>query len=844
MQSLRPGVLAALLLTSLAGSALPAEPGRPGPRLDLFGDPLPPGALARIGTIRLRQGTNADGVVRFAADGKTLLSFNADGIVHRWEVATGREVRRFATTRPGLAYSFSADGGLLISDASASEVGIVVWDLARECEQRRCRFPVRDHIWSVALAPDGKTAAAGTNGKRIIVWDLGSGRPLWERKADSAVRYVICTCGGAVVTRSETGVVSVWDGATGNEQRRLTGRRQGHQGGLAVSPDGTVLAVYGPKGITLYAAGSGAELRRLTDPFPRGTWMQLSRDSRLLLTPSAEGLGLWEVASGRLVHTLPYPYSVTSLDLSPDGKLVALAALGAVSLYDLATGRELHPFKAPKGEIRSLAYTPDGSTLATVGWMAEGNLALWDPATGRRRQVWKSASPQAAFRFAPSGTEVFVPEYTNAIRLHDLRTGKELRRFVLGGLGPQEEYFILAIEPSHDGKTLTGLALDARGGGGILRTTLRVTWDVATARELSRVPFTASLDRYALAPGGRLLAVLEFRPAPALCLIEMETGHELGRLEPGAAIERPLIFSPDGTLLAVLGSHQLPGPGNRSNRSVAVWEVATGQLVCRVGPSGVGRRVAFSADGRLLATGSAPIQLWDLATGMEIGRWYGQSAHVNALDFAPENARLATGLWDGTALIWDIAPAVRRMRELMAVPGAAHLDHLWDDLAGTDARKAQAAIGALAAAPDLALELFGRRLRPVVVNREHIPHLISQLDSKRYAEREAATRQLEALGLDASPQLRKVLDERPPLELRRRVDALLAIVHTVRPPRTAEERRRVRAVRVLETVGSPEARRLLAMLAEGPGDAEETWQAKAALERLAARARMQAARRS
>jgi WD40 repeat protein len=396
--------------------------------------------LARIGTIRLRHGTNADGVVCFAADGSVLIS-SVPGIVHFWDVATGREIRRLTTLNRGPeSGSFSSDGWSLALPISAPEVTVGVWDLRTGRERAHCRLPVRDSVWSVALAPDGKAVAAGTNAGRVIVWGLPSGERLWEQKGDSPVQSVLCTPAGAVVTMTQAGQVGVWEGATGKQLRLLPGSHRADRGCLAVSPDGRVLAVCEPKAIALYDAASWAELRRLPGPFPNGTPMRFSGDGRCLLTTGSPGFLLWDVATGKVVHTLSYPYWITSVDLSPDGKLVALAVQSAVRLYDVATGQQLHRRDAPEGEIPFLAFTPDGSTIATIGRMAEGNFGLWDPATGRRLQVWKPASPGVPFRFAPGGTAVFVPEYANVIRLRGLCAGAELRRFVLAGQGPRDYY--------------------------------------------------------------------------------------------------------------------------------------------------------------------------------------------------------------------------------------------------------------------------------------------------------------------------------------------------------------------------------------------------------------------
>src|SRR6516164_8644363 len=81
------------------------EPARP--RLDAYGDPLPDGALARVGTLRLRHAGSAINVA-FAPDGKSLASSGNDGLIRLWGVATGKEIRRFEGHEgnvDGLAFS-------------------------------------------------------------------------------------------------------------------------------------------------------------------------------------------------------------------------------------------------------------------------------------------------------------------------------------------------------------------------------------------------------------------------------------------------------------------------------------------------------------------------------------------------------------------------------------------------------------------------------------------------------------------------------------------------------------------------------------------------------------------
>ncbi len=104
------------------------------PRTDRYGDPLPEGAMARLGTVHFRHGRNVHSVA-FSDDGQTLLSGSFDGTVRLWDRDTGKELRRFAELLP---------------------YGIV----------------------RVAFSPDGKTAAALAADSRIRFWEVATGKQL------------------------------------------------------------------------------------------------------------------------------------------------------------------------------------------------------------------------------------------------------------------------------------------------------------------------------------------------------------------------------------------------------------------------------------------------------------------------------------------------------------------------------------------------------------------------------------------------------------------------------------------------------------------------------------------
>jgi hypothetical protein len=137
----------------------------------------------------------------------------------------------------------------------------------------------------------------------------------------------------------------------------------------------------------------------------------------------------------------------------------------------------------------------------------------------------------------------------------------------------------------------------------------------------------------------------------------------------------------------------------------------------------------------------------------------------------------------------------------------------------------------LANTPDETLPLLKEHLHPArPVDPERLRRLLADLESEQFAVREKAQADLEELGDLTEPALRKVLADKPALEMRRRVQAVLERLHA--PVKQPELLRALRAVAVLEDIATPQARRLLEELAAGTPEARLTREARAALERL------------
>jgi WD domain, G-beta repeat len=201
---------------------------------------------------------------------------------------------------------------------------------------------------------------------------------------------------------------------------------------------------------------------------------------------------------------------------------------------------------------------------------------------------------------------------------------------------------------------------------------------------------------------------------------------------------------------------------------------------------------------------------------------------VWSLAFSSDGRTLASGGDDSTILLWDRAASANAANLKRSTLSAAELNVLWSDLAG-DAANADRAIWALVLAPAQSTALLQERMQPVApAIKEQVAKLVAELDEKTFAVRQKAAKALEDLGAAAEGVLRKTLNGNPPLEVRQRIEPILA-------KRDKDNDRKLRAVEVLEQLGTPEARQVLLALVNGTPNPRVSDAASAALQRLARR---------
>ncbi len=826
-------------IPAVVSSAALAEPAeKEATRTDRYGDPLPKGAIMRLGTARFAQPSPSNLV--FSPDGKYLISAGGEKRIRLWDPDTGKELRSLEGHQNGVRWiSLSADGKLLASCGGDEEV--ILWEL--ETGKIRLRFQelVR-RIHLLSLSPNGKVLAT-SDVHALRLRDTDSGKetlslPSPGRRGGAEAAVFTPDSKQLAFAERLNQDIHLLDVASGKPIRTFKGHK-GRVYQLIFTPDGTTLfSCSFDHTIRSWDVASGKEKQRYGDEKQTVGCFALAPDGKSLTYSTGFLVHIWDLAANKDRGTPHQAKAWISpgIAYSPDSKKVAVGGEN-IAIYDTATGKRLNPDLDNGSPIHQIKYALGGKLLLVWRWYDKA-IELWDMAKGQKTHTLRPkigyfgemiVSPNGKYLTTGEG-DSFQGKHRVIICTWDLQSGKRLKEFPL-----KSDSWFDSLSYSADGKTLRYQQIDSRSRDFVVR-------DAATGEELKRESalerLPATIHRQPewkplLAPDGK---VLVWGASPdAAGLWDAKTGQlvrSFGGRWMGFLI--PPVISPDGRTIAVLGNvgkkDQVP-----LQPEILLYEMATGKERLHIAPNDrqLKKQIAFSSDSRLLASAGEgeTIQVWDAWTGKEVARFSGHRGPIKTLSFAPDSKTLASGGEDRTVLIWDVsglAPAKPEKEKL----SRERLAECWDNLADSDAARAYATIVELARHPNQTESLLKDKL-PAYSGRkpQHLPRLIADLDSDDFKTRENASKELANLGQSAEGALRKALEEKPSAELKRRLEELLARLN--RTEDDPERVRLLRAIEVLERIDTPEARRLLRKLAKEASDPNAAREAQASLERLA-----------
>jgi WD40 repeat protein len=528
---------------------------------------------------------------------------------------------------------------------------------------------------------------------------------------------------------------------------------------------------------------------------------------------------------------------------------------GILQRWDLTTGKPMFHSGPDDGlttPVERLAFTPDGRELVAAGWGQQ--TARWNIRSGKLLGVIAGrlghtfVTTPAGIRAVNTAPELIStpsrPGGISELTVFDAVAGKPLTTVAWSepeqvGVNGLRSYALTA-----DGRTL----LVASGDEPAAVNTSSVTaCDVATGRRLARfdVPGYLGFANSPFSPCGRWVVL-------AGKVYHLGTGTELfaPAAEPTERLlfgqwpqSYPVWFSPDGRYLAGRLA-RIDGDKRVPTDVLAIWELASGRVFARYPRSHFVFDVAFSPDGRTLAVVDGwGVRIRDLLTGEQVATYAAPDIACDQTDrgcatqpiaYAPDGRVLATGHRDGTVILWHVPQRVDADEK---PPAKAELDAAWVGLGSDSPSIALVAIRRLVTRPGTATELLTTKYRNAVPPDDpEIRTLVRRLGDDSFATREAAMRRLRELGVKAVSALRRALAENPSAEFKRRIEELLTGIAppVMRLPVAGDSLRDVRAVEVLERIGTENARQLLRLLAGGPADARLTQEARAALDRVGA----------
>ena len=296
-------------------------------------------------------------------------------------------------------------------------------------------------------------------------------------------------------------------------------------------------------------------------------------------------------------------------------------------MWDVESGEQLNTFTGHYPVVNSVAYSPDGGTVACASW---DGIRFWDPETGEHKRSFIDFGSINFVAFSPNGGRIASASWDDTVRVWNAHTGEEQLRLE----GNTSMVNSVAFSFSN-GRTVASASRD---------NTVRL-WDADTGKALHTLTgHMRDLKSVAFSPDGGKLASGGW---DTIFLWDVVTGEQLRKLEAHKGPIDSIAFSPGGSILASGGG-----------KTISLWNPDKGELLRTINvPDAYSiDSLKFSPDGRTLASGGwdGMVRLWDTDTWELVTSLKGHSLWVFSLAFSPDGETLASSGYDGTVLLWDL----------------------------------------------------------------------------------------------------------------------------------------------------------------------------------------------
>lgn len=479
----------------------------------------------------------------FSSDGSRLL-VGANEVVVMLDTSSGEVVREFKGHEGTVqSTAYSPDETMIVSSGTDSTVRI--WDAGTGDLLQTLQYPYDSWVERALFLSDGERVISACTGApcQMILWDWQSGEILHIYEKDSATIYdIILTADEAFVIAGD----SVGNGFIWHIYGQLVREFKGHTSTIrqfSLSPDGKRLI-----------SASDDRTAIIWDMTAPGTRAIISSQEDWIAfepvtAPNGEvvAIGTWDgtirildIQTGEQLQTFDTPSSllVTGLAFSPDSRYLASGddrtddREPMVYLWDWQTGELVRTFSGHFDTIQDIAFSPDGSLLASGEWGGE-QVIIWDVETGEALHKLEGHNGRAAaVVFSPDGKILYSGSGDGGLRAWNTESGELLQ--VLA----EHTDAILDLDITDDGSKLVAATNDR----------VVVLWDVTTGEQLKTLRgHTESMTTIMFSPDERY--ILSAADDDTLILWDIETGKPAQRLV-GHTSTLPTIvwgaFSPDG----------------------------------------------------------------------------------------------------------------------------------------------------------------------------------------------------------------------------------------------------------------------------------------------------------